>query len=129
VAIEVPRRAVTERGGAELPKYMLLFVGMAARPDATDATTEDYNQRWMQWIGGLAQRGALESGAPFEPTGKRVEADSTADLELDTVDIGGYMLIEAADLDEAAALAREAPHMALGGSTIVRPCVAVGPPQ
>jgi hypothetical protein len=112
-----------------VPKYMLLFVGMATQPDASDATTRDYNASWMQWIGGLAQRGVLESGAPFEPTGRRVEADSSADLELDTVDIGGYLLVEAGDLDEAVAVAQEAPHMALGGSTIVRPCVDLPPPQ
>ena len=110
-----------------MPKYMLLFVGMAARPDAGDTTTRDYNQSWTRWIGGLAQAGALESGAPFEPTGASVTKDAVDELRTGPVDIGGYLLIEAAGLDEAVATAKDAPHMALGGTTIVRPCVEVGP--
>jgi hypothetical protein len=33
------------------------------------------------------------------------------------------MVVSAASLDDAIAIAREAPHMALGGTTIVRPCI------
>jgi hypothetical protein len=35
------------------------------------------------------------------------------------------MVVNASSLDDAIAIAREAPHMALGGSTIVRPAIEV----
>jgi len=35
------------------------------------------------------------------------------------------MVVNTDSLDDAIAIAREAPHMALGGSTIVRPCIEV----
>jgi hypothetical protein len=102
---------------------MLLFVGMAAKPDADDVTTKAYNERWSRWMADLAQRGVLESGAPFEPTGSVVKKDDVSALELETADIGGYPLVRPADADEAIAIAGQAPHMELGGTTIVRICV------
>jgi hypothetical protein len=33
------------------------------------------------------------------------------------------MVVNTGTLDDAIAIAREAPHMALGGSTVVRPCI------
>ena len=47
-----------------------------------------------------------------------------ADLVLDRVDIGGYALVTADSIEDAAEFARQAPHTALGGSTIVRPLMA-----
>jgi hypothetical protein len=71
----------------------------------------------------LAQRGALESGAPLQPIAKAVSSGSVDDAKLGTPDIYGYMVVNADSVDDAIAIARQAPHMALGGSTIVRPCV------
>jgi hypothetical protein len=73
----------------------------------------------------LAQRGALESGAPLEQTAKAVTSSSVGDAPLGTPDIYGYMVVNTDSLDDAIAIAREAPHIALGGSTIVRPCIDV----
>ena len=42
------------------------------------------------------------------------------------VDIGGYLIVEAETLDAAAEIARGAPHIALGGTTIVRACLPTG---
>jgi hypothetical protein len=109
-----------------MAQFMLLFVGLAAAPQASDDQTRDYNDRWGEWMGGLARDGALRGGAPFEPGGKRVERDDAADLVLDRVDVGGFALVEAPSLDAAVAIAQTAPHMALGGTTLVRPCVPVG---
>jgi hypothetical protein len=41
------------------------------------------------------------------------------------VEIGGYTLINVQSLDAAIDIARRAPHIAIGGTTIVRPCVDV----
>jgi hypothetical protein len=106
--------------------YVLLFVGRTAQPDADDKVTADYNQQWQDYMGGLAQAGTLRGGAPLEPSGKTVGRDGVTDLEVKDVDIGGYVVVEADSVDEATEIAQGAPHIALGGTTIVRPCLAVG---
>jgi hypothetical protein len=109
-------------------RYMLLFVGLAAAPEATDAETADYNRNWGEWIGGLAGPGALVTGAPLEPRGHVVTADTLSPVELERMDIGGFAVIEAEDEDQAVEIARRAPRMALGGRTIIRPVIVVGGP-
>jgi hypothetical protein len=107
-------------------RYMLLFRGLAAAPHATDEQTLDYNRQWGEWIGRLASRDALVASAPFQPRGAVVASDSVRELELAPIDIGGFALIEATE-DEAVEIAGQAPHIALGGTTVVRPVVDLGP--
>jgi hypothetical protein len=110
-----------------MPKFMMLYVGLAAQPDADDPQTRDYNAQWGEYMAALARDGALESGAPLEPDGRVVQRDSVEPFELSTPDIGGYVVIDAESLDAAVQIARGAPHIALGGTTIIRPCIPVGP--
>jgi hypothetical protein len=107
-------------------RYMLLFLGLAARPESTDEQTADYNRLWGEWMGALANRGVLLSGAPLEARGSLVSAQATEDLLLERVDVGGFALIDAENEATAIEVARQAPHMALGGRTIVRPLIAMG---
>lgn len=104
-------------------RYALLFEGLAASPAATDEQTVDYNERWTNWMGELAKAGVLVAGGPFEPRGNVVTAARIDELELQRVDIGGFLLIDADGEETANAIARAAPHVALGGSTIVRPVI------
>ena len=110
-----------------MPKFMMLYVGLAARPEADDQQTREYNLLWRDYMAGLARDGALDSSAPLEPDGRVVHRDSVRPFELSTPDIGGYAVIDADSLDAAVEIARGAPHIALGGTTIVRPCIPVGP--
>jgi hypothetical protein len=108
-----------------MKKYMLFFLGLPAQPQADDARTRAYNQKWMEWTRELATAGKLESGLPLEPTAKAVTRDGVTDHRLEKQDVYGYMLIKGGSLEEAIATARQAPHIALGGTTIVRPCVDI----
>jgi hypothetical protein len=107
-------------------RFMLLFRGLAAAPEAEDEQTAEYNARWASWMGGLAERGALLSGAPFGPGGSVVTGVEVSRLELERVDIGGFALIEAESEGAAVEIAKSAPHAVLGGTTVVRPLIAVG---
>jgi hypothetical protein len=109
-----------------MAEYVLLLVGRGADPDATDPQTAEFNQRWRDYMAGLGRSGHLRAGAPFERTGKVVGRDGVTDLELKELDIGGYLVVDADSIDEAAELAAGAPHIALGGTTIVRECLPVG---
>jgi hypothetical protein len=110
-----------------MQKFLFLMLGLPGQPGAPDDQTQAYNLKWGQYMASLAQRGALEAGAPLEPRGKTVSSRTAADLQLARPDTYGFMVVNAPSLDDAVAIAREAPHMALGGTTVVRPCVAVSP--
>ncbi len=103
-----------------MQKFLFLFKGLALNPQQV---TESYSNKWVDYMGKLVQGGHLEAGSPLEPGGKVVVGqDSVSDFKGEQVDIYGYLLIKASSLDEAVELSKQAPHMALGGTTIVRPC-------
>ncbi|HEX9096847.1 MAG TPA: hypothetical protein VF990_12190 [Candidatus Dormibacteraeota bacterium] len=106
-----------------MAKFLFLMLGLPGQPDAGDEQTQAYSRKWGTYMGSLAQRGALESGAPLQAIAKTVSSASVSGAELGTPDVYGYMVVNADSLDDAIAIAREAPHMALGGATIVRPCI------
>ena len=106
--------------------FLLLFVGRTAQPDAEDPVTQDYNPQWGAYMGGLAQQGVLKGGAPLAPAGLTVGRDGTEPFAVDDIDVGGYLIVEAESLEAAAALAQGAPHIALGGTTIVRAALPTG---
>jgi hypothetical protein len=103
-------------------KYLLLFIGLVAEPEATDDRTAAYNQSWGEYMGSLGREGKLVSALPLRGSGKTVTRNAVAELEMKPLDIGGYMIIEVDTEEEAVEIARGAPHVALGGTTIVRPC-------
>jgi YCII-related domain len=104
----------------------MLTIGRTAQPDATDSQTQDYNRQWAAYLGPLVHEGVIESAAPLEARGKVVDSDSISDLDLKEIDIGGYAIVRAESLAAAVEIARHAPHIALGGQTIVRRCIAIG---
>jgi len=106
-----------------MAKFLFLLLGLPGQPNGNDAQTQAYYRKWYEYMGSLSQRGALESGAPLQPVAKAVSSESVDDAKLATPDLYGFMVVKAASLDDAIVIAREAPHMTLGGSTIVRPCV------
>ncbi len=105
-----------------MSKYLLLTVGLASEPRPADPQTQAYNARWAEWIRSLFHGGILESGLPLEATGKTVTRDAVTEYELQREDVYGYMVINADSLDAAIEVARQSPHMELGGKTIIRPC-------
>lgn len=106
-----------------MQQFLFLFVGLALQPADDSSQTQAYAKSWVEWMGELAAKGQLVSGSPLEARGKVVQKDSAVDLQLQRMDIGGFMLVRAESLDEAIVLSQQAPHMALGGTTIVRPCL------
>ena len=106
-----------------MAKFLFLMLGLPGEPNADDDETAAYSRKWGAYMSSLAQRGALESGAPLERVAKAVTSRAVGDAKLGIPDTYGYMVVNTDSLDDAIAIARQAPHMALGGSTIVRPCI------
>ena len=100
-------------------EYALLIYGdekvWASRTEADIKTTNERHTRFAEM---LAERGAMRGGKPLALT----DAATTVRHDGDDVSVtdgpfaettevlGGYYLIEAADLDEAIALAKQVPE-------------------
>ncbi|MBV9502925.1 MAG: hypothetical protein JO138_26430 [Acidobacteriaceae bacterium] len=83
-------------------------------------------QKWVAWMKELGDKGHLKDpGHPLEHTGKVVKGKGknvTDGPYVETKDIiGGYTLINAKDLDEAAQLSLGCPILDRGGLVEVRP--------
>ena len=81
-------------------------------------------ERWMDWVKELQAEGHLaDKGNRLKKTGKIIQADGTITdgpfVELKEA-IGGYIAVQANDLDEAAKLAKGCPIFMLGGRVEVR---------
>jgi hypothetical protein len=90
------------------------------------AEGEKQMQLWVGWLQDLANKGHLKDrGQPLEPEGKvvrgkqRTVTDGPYPESKDIV--GGYTLIEAKDLAQAAELAAGCPIFATDGAVEVRP--------
>ena len=108
-------------------KYMLMFIddgqGMPQTPEA-----QAVYARIGEWFGQLAQSGKFQSGEELQAvrtattvrfnSGKPVVTDGPF-IESKEV-VGGFAVVEAADLDEAIEIAKGWPG---GGPVEVRPCV------
>ena len=83
-------------------------------------------QKWMGWMKDLAEKGHMKDhGNPLESGGKVVKGKQKTITDgpyAETKDIvGGYTLIEAKDIAEAAELAKGCPIFEAGGIVEVRP--------
>ena len=95
--------------------------------ERTAAQNEAVKKQWMDWIGGIAAQNKLTAvGNPLTSTGKVVKADNLVTngpySEIKEV-IGGYSIVKAESLDDAAELANGCPVLAIGGSVEVREVV------
>lgn len=97
-----------------MSEFLLLFrggdAGMAAMsPEELQADMA----RWHQWIGGLAEQGGTVNSEPLLPSGKTIAGISKLVTDGPFMEgkemVGGYLLFQAASLDEATELALGCP--------------------
>jgi hypothetical protein len=96
------------------PRFLLLL--LAGPNDGPEAERVAAYREWA-----IAERNAGRqiSGERLAAEGLVVERDRPGDAVRD--DVQGFFIVSAANLDEAAALARSSPHVRAGGRVIVRP--------
>src|ERR1043165_2447451 len=83
-------------------------------------------QRWVAWLGDLEKGGHLKNGGqPLDGGGKVVRGTAKSITDGPFVEakdvIGGYSIVQAKDVAEAAELAKGCPILDGGGSVEVRP--------
>ncbi len=111
-----------------MKKYMLTFFGgnVALRYDNLDKAGKEARGKhmaaWGAWMAELAKAKNLEVGYPLQSGGKRIDADGTRDYHFPDTTEGGFIIIKAESLDEAAEIAQSSPIIKNGGYILVRPC-------
>ena len=113
-------------------RYMLLiygdeeaFEGMG--PEQRAATFQEY-EKYSAW---LLEKGWHRAGDPLADTGQATTVRKVGDevLTIDgpfaetTEQLGGYYIVDCANLDEAIEAAQRLPAVAAGGSVEVRPLI------
>jgi len=111
-----------------MAEYVLLYRNTPEGRRETMGSPEKAQQnmkKWRAWFDEMAREGQLKNiGQPLEEAGKVVgrKKSVTDGPYAETKDVvGGYSLIEARDLDEAARIASACPIIDNGGSVEVRP--------
>lgn len=108
------------------PTYMFLFRNPADMPDPAPEQMQAHFQKWMTWIGVMRAKGQYLSGEPLEDAPGRVlrgprgaKASDGPFAEAKEV-VGGFMLIKAKTLAEAAKIATGCPGYEVGGNVEIR---------
>ena len=83
-------------------------------------------EKWIAWFKELGVKGYIQHpGHPLEQTGKVVSGNKKLVTDGPFAEakdiIGGFTLIEAKDIDQAAEIAKGCPILEVGGSVEVRP--------
>lgn len=107
-----------------MSEFAFLYRGRdtSASPEQMQRTME----KWRAWFKDLGEKGHLKDiGHPLENSGKVVKGkqkDMTDGPFAEAKDVvGGFTLIQARDLDQAAELSMTCPILDVGGSVEVRP--------
>jgi hypothetical protein len=95
-----------------------------AVPTSSPEEMQALTQKWMDWVGGIAAQNKLaDRGNRLFAAGKVVKGDNVITdgpyTEIKEL-IGGYTLVKAESLEEAAELAKGCPVLAFGGNVEVR---------
>ena len=86
---------------------------------------QKHMQAWGTWMGELSKRGQFKGGDPLDSGGKQVKGKKKTIVDGPFAEakdvVGGYLLVTAENLDDAAELARGCPILEVDGSVEVRP--------
>jgi hypothetical protein len=108
-----------------MSKYMFLFRGGMNYQDATPEQMQANMAKWKAWMSELAGKGKMLAGEPLAPADGKVLAGKAKKMtdgpfaEGKEV-VGGYLIVEAKDLNEAAELSKGCPIFDHDGTVEVR---------
>ena len=105
-------------------EFVFLYRGGMSEAQPSPKEMEAIMKRWQDWFKKLGEEGRLKDwGAPLQRGGKHVAAGGVitdGPYSEGKEVIGGYSIIKAKDITEAAALAKDCPTFDTGGSVEVR---------
>ena len=103
-----------------------VFLYRGGRSGRSPEQAQQVMQKWMAWFKELAENGHVKDrGQPLERAGKLVNGKRKTVTDGPFAEakdvVGGYTLILAKDLDEAAELSKGCPVLEFDGQVEVRP--------
>lgn len=110
-----------------MEKFIYLFRGGENHAyNANNSKVAQENMKaWMTWMTDLGQKGILAGGDPLQPTGKQVNGTRKVVTDGPYVEakemIGGYLIINAKDIDHAVEISKGCPIFNEDGKLEVRP--------
>jgi hypothetical protein len=114
-------------------QFLLLFRHSQEGPDPTPEQMNEIMGKWMAWMKGMHARGELAGVNRLQETGRVLRGPGGANVtdgpfaEAKEV-VGGYVLIQAADLAAATAIARGCPGLEMNSTIVeVRPVEPLPP--
>jgi len=105
-----------------MAKFVLAYTGGGSMGDSPE-DQQRIMQAWMAWFGALGDA-VVDMGSPFGPA-STVASDGSVTPGT-AAGLGGYSIIEAADMQEATAKAKGCPVLAGGGAVEVYEALSVG---
>jgi hypothetical protein len=111
-----------------MKKYLFTFFGgnPALKYSNLDQAPQEaraaHLQEWSEWMAGVAKAGRLEGGYPLENAGKNLNSAGIEDHDFSKDGAGGFIILKAESLDEAAKIASSSPIIKNGGEISVQPC-------
>jgi hypothetical protein len=107
-----------------MSEFTYLFRGREISPSPEQM--QKTMQKWVAWFKDLGAKGHLKDpGHPLEHIGKVVSGKQKAVNDGPYAEakdvVGGYIVVEAADLNQAVELSKGCPILEVGGSVEVRP--------
>lgn len=110
-----------------MEKFIFIFRGgINHAHNANDSEAAAKNmQAWMNWIGSLIKNGTLVNTDPLQPSGKQVSGINKTVTDGPYVEanemIGGYLVVNANDIDNAVEISKGCPIFDEDGKVEVRP--------
>jgi hypothetical protein len=109
-----------------MEKFMFIFRGgdTHVHTAQNSQAAMDYIQTWTDWMQGLAEKGILAGGDPLQVSGKHVNGSKKVVSDDPYGEgkevVGGYLIVNAKDIDEAVEISKGCPIFNEGGSLEVR---------
>ena len=109
-----------------MANFLYVFRGGGmGRQQLSPQEMQQQMQKWAGWVQNLRAKGHLKAGDPLEPGGKTVRGKKKAITDGPYAEakdlVGGYLLIEARNIDEAVELSLGCPGLDVDGTVEVRP--------
>lgn len=103
--------------------FMLIFINgdySTLSPEEMQANM----QQWFSWVNELKAKGIYVSGEALTPGGKTIKGKDAVVTDGPFAEskevVGGYFIVKAASIEEAAEIGKSSPDLAFGGSVEVR---------
>jgi hypothetical protein len=114
--------------------FMFIFRGPSPQDlDWTPEQSQASMQKWFDWIGELSAKGRYVGGDPLTREGKTVQGKKPVVTDGPFAEgkelLGGYIIIKAESLAEAAELAFGFPDFAVEGSVEIREIMKIPMPS